>query len=327
MTHAVSSDLVRPRETSPGSPDALEQRLATLIATYDGQGDHLAGTDVHHASAQWLADAAAQLGVEVALEPFGLDRVDPRACYLRVGGRRIGGVPAFDAAFTGRDGVHGRLGRLGSDAEIAVVESEPFTLLEPHKEQSSAVALARQSRHGAVVVLTRGSRPGLFLMNALAFAKPSGPPMLQVSSAEGTWLQEQGAAGAPATFVNHVQRTATHAFNVTTRIAGRDPTLPPLVVTTSRSGSWHCARERGGGLACWLEAMRVLTAARPLRDCLFVAYSGHELGFIGVDAYLAARPDLIKRAHCWIQLGANIGAPRQQSLVHASDDAAEQWAI
>jgi len=327
MTHAVSSDALRWREPTPDALDALEQRLAGLIAAYDGQGDHRSGTEVDHASAQWLVNVAGRLGVEAALEPFGLDRVDPLASYLRIGDRRIGGVPLFDAAFTGSDGLCGRLGRLGSDAEIAVVESEPFTLGEPRKEQSTAVAAARQSRHQAVVVLTRGSRPGLFLINALSFAKPSGPPMLQISGAETAWLHQQAEAGAPATLVTQAQRTATHAFNVTVRIAGRDPTLPPLVVMTSRSGWWQCASERGGGLACWLEAMRVLAAARPLRDCLFVACSGHELGFIGIDAYLATRPDLIRRAHCWIQLGANIGAPRQPNLVHASDDAAEQWAV
>lgn len=327
MTHATRSDRPFRHDGSRDASDVLEQRLASLIAAYDGQGNHRTGTDADHASALWLADAARRLGIDAVLEPFGLDRVDPQACYLRVADRCIDGVPVFDAAFTGSDGVRGRLGPLGSDGEIAVVESEPFTLHEPRKEQGGAVARARRSRHQAVVVLTRGSRPGLFLINALSFANPCGPPMLQVSSTETAWLKQQADAGAAATLVNQAGRTASRAFNVTARIAGRDPDLPPLVVMTSRSGWWQCASERGGGLACWLEAMRVLAAAQPARDCLFVACSGHELGFIGIDAYLASRPDLIRHAHCWVQFGANIGAPHQKSLVHASDDAAEQWAV
>ena len=307
--------------------DALEQRLGAVVEAYDSQGIHRSGTEVDHRSAEWLVACAQRFGVDAVLEPFALDRVDPQPSFLRVADRCISGVPLFDAALTGTDGVHGRLGALGSDAEIAVVETEPFTLMEPQKEQRDAVAAARRSRHKAVVVLTRGSKPGLFLLNALSFNQPSGPPMLQVSSEAGEWLKGEAAACTEATVVAAAQRTATQAFNVTARIAGRDPWLPPLVIMTPRSGWWQCASERGGGLACWLETMRVLASGKPERDCLFVACSGHELGFLGIDAYLDRRPDLIKRAYRWIHLGANIGAPRQANLIHASDDLAERWAV
>ena len=73
--------------------------------------------------------------------------------------------------------------------------------------------------------------------------------------------------------------------------------------------------------------MRVLAAAKPWRNCLFVAMSDHELGFLGIDPYLKRRSDLIKRAKAWIFFGSDIGAPRQPSLIHAPDDALEQWAV
>jgi hypothetical protein len=76
------------------------------------------------------------------------------------------------------------IGPLGSDAAIALAETTPFALTEPGSEPPSQMAEARRSRHQAVVLLTRGTKPGLFLMNADAFSKPSGPPMLQISSAE-----------------------------------------------------------------------------------------------------------------------------------------------
>jgi hypothetical protein len=324
---AAQTDLLLGHERAHASSDALEQRLASVVETYDRQGNHRSGTDVDYTSAEWLVGCARRLGVEAALEPFALDRIDPQWCFLRVADRCIGGVPLFDAALTGSDGVHGRLGALGSDAEIALAETEPFTLMEPLKELGGAVAAARRSRHKAIVLLTRGSRSGLFLLNALSFMKPCGPPMLQVSSVESAWLKEQAAARAHVTLVTAVRRTATQAFNVTATIAGSDPGLPPLVIMTPRSGWWQCASERGGGLACWLEAMRALARGKPARDCLFLACSGHELGFLGLDAYLDTRPDLIRRACQWIHFGANIGSPRQPNLVLASDDAVERWAV
>ena len=309
------------------SAHALEQRLADVVAAYDAQGNHRTGTPADNASAEWLSEQVRQWGAEPTLEPFTLSRVDPQSCHLRIGDRRIDGVPLFDAAFTGSKGVRGKLGPLGSDAEIGLAETEPFALMEPRKEQAGPLAQARKSGHKAVVLLTRGARPGLFLLNALSFTKPFGPPMLQVSNSESEWLKERARQRADTMLVAQVGRTTARAYNVTAKIAGRDPTLAPLVVMTPYSGWWQCASERGGGLGCWLETMRTLAAAGPERDCLFVACSGHEIGFLGMDEYKKARPDLIGRAHAWIYFGASIGARRQPNLIHASDAALEQWTV
>ena len=320
---SATSPLLANERTS--SSDALEQRLAGVIETYDAQGNHRTATAADNGSAEWLGRQIQQLGVQPALESFALDRIDPLSCHLRIAGRRIDGVPLFDGTFTGADGVPGKLGPLGSDADIVWVETEPFTLIEPRRELGGPVAEARRGPHKGLVILTRGSRPGLFLLNAPAFKTPFGPPAMQISSAESQWLQARAQERAEATLVAHVQRTATQAVNVTARIAGTDPGLAPLVVTTPRSGWWECASERGGGLACWLETIGMLAAGRPARDCLFAAFSGHEIGFLGIEAYLVRRPDLLKRAHAWIYVGANIGAPRQPNQVHVSDASLETW--
>jgi hypothetical protein len=305
------------------SPDGAEQRIASIIEAYDAQGDHRTGTSVDNDSAKWLSHEVRQAGIEPTLEPFTLSRVDPASCYVRVADRRIDGVPLFDAAFTDEIGISGTVGALGSDADFALVESEPNNFAEPRRERGGTIADARRSRHKGVIVLTDGTRPGLFLLNALFFKAPSGPPMLQVSSAEREWLKALAQNRAKATLVAHVKRSPAQAFNVTARIAGADPDLSPLVVVTPRSGWWHCASERGGGIACWLEAIRALAIAKPARDCIFVAFSGHELGFFGIESYLRARPELVKRAHAWIFLGANIGSPRQPNLIQVSDTSLE----
>jgi Peptidase family M28 len=94
-----------------------------------------------------------------------------------------------------------------------------------------------------------------------------------------------------------------------------------------RSGWWQCASEQGSRLACWLEAIRVLAAANPKRDVFFVALSGHELGLLGIDAYIQQRGDLVQRAFAWFLFGSDIGAPRQPNLIHASDNALEKWIV
>jgi hypothetical protein len=121
-----------------GAADPAEERLGFIVETYDSQGLHRTGTEVDRLSAEWLVACARRIGVAATLEPFAFNRIYPQPSFLRVARRCIDGVPLFDATFTGPAGVRGRLGLLGSDAEIALVETEPFSLMEPQKEKSNA---------------------------------------------------------------------------------------------------------------------------------------------------------------------------------------------
>jgi hypothetical protein len=327
VPRATKSGLLFGQQQSQVSPEALEQRVAAVIQAYDAQGNHRTGTDVDGVSAEWLASEVSRLGVTPSLEPFTLNRIDPKSCYLRSGDRRIDGVPLFDAGFTDDGGVRGRLGPVGSSAEISLLEIGPLTVAQPRAEHEGPISVARRGTHKGLVLLTRGRRPGLFLSNALAFRNPSGPPMLQVSNTESEWLNQQGQIGAEATLVAQVKRSTVEAFNVTAKVAGSDPKLAPLVFMAPRSAWWQCVSEQGCRIACLLEVMRALSTAKPARDCFFVALSGHELGVLGMDGYLKMRPDLIRRAHAWIFFGSGIGTPRQPNLIHASDEALERWMV
>ena len=148
--------------------------------------------------------------------------------------------------------------------------------------------------------------------------------MLQVASEEAAFLADCARQGAKALLTAHVERAQAQAFNVVAVVAGTDKSAAPLVVMTPRSGWWWCASERGGGLACWLEIMRAMRDARPVRDVLFVASSGHELGHLGLDAFIERRPGLVPAAKAWIHLGANIGAAQGPgNNLQASDDEME----
>ena len=101
------------------------QRIARVIQEYDGHDWHRSGTEADHVSARWLAEQVNECGLEPELERFDLSRVDPELAHMEIGGQRVEGVPLFDGGSTGPDGVRGRTGLLGSDAEIGVVEVGP----------------------------------------------------------------------------------------------------------------------------------------------------------------------------------------------------------
>ena len=314
--YLAGQTLLAQSNPTPADP---QRRIAQIIRAYGEQGIHRTGTIVDRISGDWLATEVRKCGLKPVRETFTINRVDPLTASLSSDGRRIEGVMLFDGGFTDAAGVSGRMGPLANDTPIGLTEIVPNTAgIGPLAEAR------RQNRHRAIVVVTRGGRPGLCPSNAEDFLHSFGPPVLQVSSIEAGWLTDLARRGSEVTLIAQAKRTPSEAFNVTASIQGTDRALPPLVIMTPRSGWWTCASERGGGIACWIELMRAMRGMKPARDVLFVASSGHELGQLGIEIYAERRPDLIKHSHAWIHFGANIGAAQDPgNTIQASDDEME----
>lgn len=280
---------------------------AEWLRAWDSQGLHRTGTDSDEAGAAWLAREAAALGADVASETFSLDRIDPVAAYVEIDGRRIDGVPVFDAPPTGPNGIGGAIG-----AEIGVAELTPQSVYSGEYR-----TLRGTSPHRALVIVCQGEHAGLGLLNAEQFRTPYGAPAIHVA---------EPVHGHVARVVSHYRRTPATARNVVVRIPGVDRSRPPLVVMTPRSSWWQSTAERGGGIVCWLECLRALLAVPPACDVVFTANSGHELGHLGLDDFVARRPGWEQEA-IWLHWGANLGAAGGRLIVMSSDDGLRALAI
>lgn len=274
-----------------------------VLRAYDAQGHHRTGQLADAENADWLARQATSLGATVTFEEFEIERVEPAACHVETGDWRIPGIPMFDAAFTGPDGITGRLRTgTGTGAEIGLEAMGPLSIYQPAYER-----FRRSPGCRALVTVTVGGNEGLALFNAESFLHPYGVPTIQVSSLEGARLLAAAARGDTVRVVADVRRVPATVRNVVATVRGTGTGARPLVVMTPRSGWWHCASERGGGLVCWLEVLRALREHPPATDVTLVSSSGHELGHIGLDDFMARRPHLVAGGD-WLHFGANIGA-------------------
>ena len=284
-----------------------DNRAACWLAAWDSQGLHRTGTSGDDAGADWLAHEAAALGAEPSFEAFTLDRLDPIRAFLEIDGARIAAVPIFDSPSTGAAGISGRLGRIGSVCDIAVAELSPQTVYDGNAEEQRRVA-----GHRGFVVVCDGKSPGLALLNAESFRRPYGAPGIHVSSEARELVLAAAARGAAARLVAESDRTPATARNLVIALPATSGSAPPLVVMTPRSSWWQSTAERGGGTVCWLETLRALLAAPPTRPIVFTANSGHELGHLGLDDFVARRPGWDGPASdggaTWVHYGANIGA-------------------
>jgi hypothetical protein len=286
------------------------------LRAWDSHCLHRTGTQGDHAGAEWLVREATALGARPTIEEFSLDRVDTIEAYLELHGQRIDAIPVFDAPPTSHDGLAGTLGPLTSDAAIAVTELAPQAVYTGEYR-----TLREHVAHRGVVIICQGVNPGFGLLNAEQFRQPYGAPAIHVASES----REVVVSAATGRLVAHTIRTPSRARNVIVTIPGRDRTRTPLVVMTPRSSWWQSTSERGGGLVCWLETLRALIASPPACDVVLTANSGHELGHLGLDDFIARRPGwdrpIAQGGATWIHYGANLGATGGKlSVVSNADD-------
>jgi hypothetical protein len=158
------------------------------------------------------------------------------------------------------------------------------------------------------------------LLNAERFREPYGAPAIHLASEARAAVLAAASHGTAARLVAHSTRTPVQGHNLLVAMHGRDRERSPVVIMTPRSSWWQSTAERGGGIVCWLEALCALIAAPPACDVVFAANSGHELGHLGLDDFLARRPGWERRA-TWLHFGANLGAAGGNlSVMSASDD-------
>lgn len=316
---ATSPLVTLPTLARSQSNNEREVRIADVIREYSAQGYHRTGTAVDTVSGAWLSDRMQDLGVPAFMDPVSLQRVNELYTRFAFDGIVMEGVPLHDGRFTDVEGIKGRLGELGSAADIGVIMLPTGVGSEAHERLLTA---RREQRHRAIVVVNDASYPkaGVALLNAADSQTPFGPPVLQVANTHWAGMQAAMAAQQTAEVVVFAERVPATAYNVSARIEGSDSSLAPIVIMSPRSGWWRGASERGGGLALMLEMMRDLQAAPPARSVIFCATTGHELGYLGLQQMLRDNPSLPAAAAMWIHLGANFGATAAQVRLQYSND-------
>lgn len=292
-----------------------EQICSEIVREFDQQGWHRTGSVTDRECAAWLQQRCASIGLEAEQHQYPFHRVDPGPCSVDLGGTRIEGYPLIDSVLPPPGTViKGPASFPGEAGTVGVVR------VNQHRNDAE-LSEARTAGHQAIVAAIEGDEPGFTLLNAWRFSDPYGPPVIQVPISAWDELNKARESSAHLTIICGAGKTSTNVANVIARLPGHYPKRAPLVVLTPRSGWWHCAGERGGGLAIWLELARVLYETPLSRDVVFLATTGHELGYLGVRMFLDRDPSLARDAKAWLHLGANIGAAQTRLMVRASEQA------
>jgi len=276
--------------------------LYSDVKAYAALGEHRTGTAGDAATTEWMARALKAAGYAVERQGFDYPVFELARADLTLRGRTIEGFPYWTPGTTPPGGATGPLSLGGGPGKIALVDlpagSGAGLDAPPPKQISDAVA----AKPLAVVAITENGLGELAAMNRNPKAPAWPVPVLLVAGREAPVLRAAAAGGQTATVRLEGRTVGRAAHNV---IGRRARPGKQLVISTPKSGWFHCAGERGSGIAIWLGLARWLAASTD-HNVTVVASSGHEFDGYGAHHFtetLAPKPAETK---LWLALGANV---------------------
>lgn len=271
-------------------------------------------------TAEWVRDEMALAGFEATLLPWQLNQVFLGEVVLEVAGKPYDAFPAWYPKLTGPTPLTAQLalfnpggasGYLQGKVAYIPLRRVRFDDLTEGGISEYAAEVASDGAIGLCVPIT-GLVPDSGLVKAGNVRgnrqEPQPIPTLFVAPKDDVELGMAASAGAEVhlTIDGEDRRgdDAVLAYNVVARIE-RGPRW--IVVTTPLSGWFGCGGERGPGVSLFLGLARWIGRQESDVSYLFIANSGHELGYLGAEISLeevdVPRPEDVV---AWIHLGAAI---------------------
>jgi hypothetical protein len=277
--------------------------LYAHVLRYDGLGEHRTGTAGDLATSDWLDDALRAAGYAVERQAFAAAVFEPESVAVAIGNTRLDAFPIWTPQAGEASGPLSTGARRGA---VAVLSFPPGTgaALGVADAYRQPIRAAIDAGAVAVVAITENPLGELVAFNAPPNIAPWTVPVVAVAGADGPGV----LAGARAGAIAHVSLKGAMRPGAADNLVARRPGPgKPLIVSTPKSGWFHCAGERGSGVAIWLGLARSL-ARRADVNLLFMAASGHEFDGYGGHLFADRLAPPPAEARGWVHIGANVAA-------------------
>jgi hypothetical protein len=303
---AAASLSLDPQAMARGRRGMSQLSLFDDVRAYDALGEHRTASDGDVATTRWLERRLGEAGLTTELQRLTAPLFKPVQCRIELAGGAFAAFPAWPPVTTAPDGLEGVLapaeaGDLARKIALVRIAYTPGASWAA-AGSGEAVMAAIGKGASAVIAITEGPTGQIIALNTVPGRFQWTAPVVIAGGRNGAALNKAAVDGARVRLVSTGQSIpAAEAANVVGRRPGRGKTI---VVSTPKSGWFHCAGERGSGLAVFLDLAPWLVRHSDA-DLLFVATSGHELGYGGGDVFVrsAPPPDQVR---LWLHIGANV---------------------
>jgi hypothetical protein len=294
------------------------EQLYRDVVAYDELGPHRTASPQDLATTAWLEKNFKEAGFDVARQPLDVTYHEPLAHHLTVKSEKIEGFPLWPPMQTPESGIEAPLAFLSPDCPVANMQGKIAVMRLPYvgrgvslgrPEYRKPVIDALKMGAAALVIITEGPAGDLIALNALP---PGGlgkdtplAPMLLVPGRVSAQLTEAAKQSEKAQLILRVKtREKAQAFNLACRLK-----CGPrwIVLSTPQSGWFHCAGERGPGVAIELALARWAAQRKSDISLYCLVTSGHEVAGIGADSgFTAPFLPTPKETALWVFLGSSV---------------------
>jgi hypothetical protein len=301
---------------APPSPDPLSaESLMATIDQYGSSPNHYSGTAADWSEENTVAQEFRADGLQVGSVAYHFPRFLPTNVALSTDSHDISSAalaPLLYSGTTGPSGIEAPLaaaanGTIPADAsgKIVVVSQLSGGVLDSSIEK--AIAAGAQG----LVYVTKGVAD-LPKKEDVNSRRGTGDfPVLLIGQHSGAEVLADAEAGENADLTLQAKLGTATDYDVWGELPGAD-TSRRVFVGTPVSSFVPSASERGGGVAIMLGLARhyaELPRSRRPESLVFLATSGHEVGFLGLEALIEARGSWFTDADAYVHLGASLGAP------------------
>jgi len=288
-------------------------RLYEDVIAYYNLGEHRTASGNDLRTSQWLLEQLRAAGLKATFQSFSLRQFFIRQTRLAIDERTIRAFPLWFPRSTGADPIVGTLatsdktdGQGSLKGRLALVRfpAAAGTAMVKGSVHSEIILAAAKAGATGVVAITESATKEIIALNSPAGAGPWPVPVVLAGSRDEPALIGAARSGARVSLLLDGEDDAdANGKNVIARLdRGKDL----IVISTPQSGWFRCAGERGPGIALLLGLARWASQRPSGASFLFVSTSGHELGGVGMTAFLRDLAPPPERVLCWIHLGAGI---------------------
>ncbi|THD70853.1 hypothetical protein [Phenylobacterium sp.] len=302
---ATTTTLPAMSARAAATPDPLAgAALYADVKAYAGLGEHRTGTPGDDATTVWMERALKAAGYAVERQAFDYPVFDPGHVDITLNGRALESFPYWTPVATPAGGVTAPLSLIGGAAKIALIDLPSGAGGPLDSPPPAQVVAAVDSGVLAVVAITESPLGELSALNRNPKAPPWKVPVVLAAGRDGDALKAAAAAGRSVTVRLEGRSVTRPAHNV---IGHRTGPGKPIVISTPKSGWFHCAGERGAGIAIWLGLARWLAATSD-RNIIVVASAGHEFDGYGAHHFTQTLAPKPADTRLWVAIGANVAA-------------------
>jgi hypothetical protein len=306
-----------PSSSHPPTVDPLSAGpLLASVKQYGSAPDHYSGTPADWSELDTIAHQFRADGLKLGSIAYRFPRFEPTKVALSTDSERIPSQALAPLLYSGTTGP------AGITAPLLAAPNGSFTAADAAGKIVVVSQLSKGPLASSIAAAIAAGAKGLvYVTNGVAdFPRKEDVnsrngtgsfPVLLVGKRSGAKVVADAQAGQSADLTLQAHLGTATDYDVWGVLPGKDSSRR-LFVGTPASSFVPAASERGGGIAILLGLARhyaELPRSQRPETLVFLATTGHEVGFLGLEALIEGRGSWFTDADAYVHLGASLGAP------------------